>query len=397
MGPESQSSALDPADSRVARTRTWDGIPEWVRKGGLFGWLVAGMVGAFALALYLVQLTASISYPLIIAVVIGVVAYPIVDALEKWHIPRAIGAVLVLALLIAAIGVTAWVTVSGVIQQWPAIQTQITNGVDALKDALAQYGFDNAAIKQAVDDVAKSAAKDTGGLLSGLTGFLASGLSGAITLLMGLFISAFLLYYVLSDFRTISWFVSRHLMLPPDLGMGVLEDATGSLRGYFVGTTVSGLIVALVIGIGVWVLQVPLAFPIALVTFLTCYIPFFGAFISGAFAFLIALGAGGLTSALLVLAVVLIAQNLIQTVVNAKALGTSLDLNPLVVLVMTMFGGIVAGLLGAALAAPFTAMIVKAQQRIRRARPGGSKTTAGVPRTSVARAAPSPSAAPDSS
>ena len=200
--------------------------------------------------------------------------------------------------------------------------------------------------------------------VSGVAASASSVLSGVGAGLFGVFIGAVLLYYLLSDYPRIVDYVSSHLGMPADLGKGVVDDASLSLRGYFQGTTITGFVVAVFIGVGVWALGVPLAGPIAVVTFLTCYIPFFGAIISGAFAFLIALGTNGFTSAMLVLVVVLVAQNLLQTIVNSKAMGESLSLHPIVVLVVTMLGGIFVGLLGAMLAAPVVATLLRAAQRI---------------------------------
>ena len=109
---------------------------------------------------------------------------------------------------------------------------------------------------------------------------------------------------------------------------------------------------------------VPLAGTVAVVTFLTCYIPFFGAIISGAFAFMVALGSNGLTTAVALLVIVLLTQNVLQTVINARVMGESLNLHPLVVLVVTMLGGIFGGLLGAALGAPLAALFLSAGKRL---------------------------------
>jgi predicted PurR-regulated permease PerM len=112
------------------------------------------------------------------------------------------------------------------------------------------------------------------------------------------------------------------------------------------------------------IMGIPLALTVALVTFLTCYIPFFGAIISGAFAFMIALSSNGMPTAIALLVIVLLTQNVLQTVINARVMGDSLNLHPLVVLVVTMLGGIFAGILGAALAAPLAALLVNAGKRL---------------------------------
>jgi len=103
------------------------------------------------------------------------------------------------------------------------------------------------------------------------------------------------------------------------------------------------------------------------VTFMLSYIPFFGAIVSGAFAVLIALGAGGPQLAIEALVVVLFAQNILQSVVQSWAIGSALSLHPLVVLIATTVGGIFGGLIGGMLGAPVAAMFVRGIQRIRAA------------------------------
>jgi hypothetical protein len=82
----------------------------------------------------------------------------------------------------------------------------------------------------------------------------------------------------------------------------------------------------LVVGLGALLFGVPLAGPIAIVTFMTSYIPFFGAFFAGAFAVLVALGAKGLSVALVMLAITLLANNTLQNLLEPVAFGRTLRL-----------------------------------------------------------------------
>jgi hypothetical protein len=90
-----------------------------------------------------------------------------------------------------------------------------------------------------------------------------------------------------------------------------------------------------VIGLGALVLGVPLVVPIALVNFVTSYIPFYGAFFAGAFAVLVALGANGLSVAVAMLAITLLTNNTLQNLLEPLVLGKTLRLHPLVVMLVT--------------------------------------------------------------
>ena len=124
------------------------------------------------------------------------------------------------------------------------------------------------------------------------------------------------------------------------------------------------------IGLAAIALDVPLAFSIALVTFVTSYVPYIGALFSGAFAVLIALGAAGVTEAVVMLIVILVAQNLVQTLLVTKVSSESLQIHPIVNLGSTIVGGVVAGLLGAMLSAPVVAIILLVRGEVARRRNG---------------------------
>jgi len=339
-----------------------EGVPGWLMSIGIASWMFLGAAGAVVLIAAFIGASSSISIPLILALVIGMISYPLVERMVRRRLPRAAAAAIVIALLVVImIGVT-WVTVAGVISEWPEIQGQVQSGLSQIAAWLSDAGFNVENLKNVLQQASSSGA--TGGLASSLGHTLASGLSGISALIFGIFIAGLLLYYVLTDFDNIASWIGSHLGVPVDVGAGIVNDAVGALRGYFRATTVTGFVVALVIGVAMLVMGIPLAVPVMLVTFLTCYIPFLGAFISGTFAFLIALASGGIATALAVLAVVLIAQNLIQTVVNTKVMGSSLNLSPIVVLVATMLGGTFGGLLGAALGAPIAALSLSVLKRL---------------------------------
>ena len=109
-----------------------------------------------------------------------------------------------------------------------------------------------------------------------------------------------------------------------------------SLRRYFLGVTYVAAFNAVVVGLAALILDVPLAGTIAVVVFVAAYVPFIGAFVSGAFAVILALSSQGTQTALIMLVVVILANGLLQNIVQPIAFGATLDLNPLVVLVVTI-------------------------------------------------------------
>ena len=78
----------------------------------------------------------------------------------------------------------------------------------------------------------------------------------------------------------------------------ITGNVARSLRRYFLGVSYVAAFNAIVVGIGAYLLDVPLAGTIAVVVFVTAYVPFIGAFVSGAFAVMLALASQGTSTAL---------------------------------------------------------------------------------------------------
>ncbi len=127
-------------------------------------------------------------------------------------------------------------------------------------------------------------------------------------------------------------------------------------------------VVAVVIGVASLLMGLPLVFTIMVANFIGGYIPYIGAFLGGGLAVIVAGGEGGLPLAAVMLLVVLASNLLLENFVEPKVMGRSLDIHPLVVLVVTALGGLLGGIVGLILAVPF---YVIARDAIGRLRAGG--------------------------
>jgi putative heme transporter len=125
-------------------------------------------------------------------------------------------------------------------------------------------------------------------------------------------------------------------------------------------------IVAVFIGIVALLLGLPLVFTIMVVNFVGGYIPYIGAFLGGGLAVVVALGEGGLDTAVIMLVAVVASNLLLENFVEPKVMSRSLDIHPLVVLVVTALGGLVGGIVGLILAVPAWVLVTSAISRLRR-------------------------------
>jgi predicted PurR-regulated permease PerM len=103
------------------------------------------------------------------------------------------------------------------------------------------------------------------------------------------------------------------------------------------------------------------------VTFVGGYIPYIGAFIGGLLAVIVAIAENGLAAGLAMLLVVLVANLLVENMVDPHVTGRTLRIHPLVVLLVTTAGGVLGGLLGLMMAVPITLIAVRAVKYFRAA------------------------------
>lgn len=337
-----------------------DARDQSLRRLGRRGWSVIGIAGAAAVVAWVIGALAGVAIPLVIAAVMGVLLHPVVDYLERWRCPRPIGAALVLLALISAVVASVWLTVVGVIDQGDQIAAEVTNGLEYLDQEFGSLWDPEGGADAAESSLAGALAAMFGGLAS----WFGTIFSGIAAFVVGLGISVFFLYYVLRDWHQLSAWLGRNLGVDPELGHQLVEDASSSIRSYFGAITVSSFVTAVAIGVAAAILDVPLAMSIALVTFVTSYVPYLGAIFSGAFAVLIALGSAGTREAWILLIVVLVVQNVVQTLMLTKLSSDKLSLHPIVNLGSTIVGAAIAGLLGATLSAPVVAIILLARRHL---------------------------------
>jgi predicted PurR-regulated permease PerM len=216
-----------------------------------------------------------------------------------------------------------------------------------------------------------------------ITGVLA-GIRALASLVFALSLAALSLFFLLKDGPSMRAWVDSHLGVPTTVAQTITSGVIRSLRGYFRGVTLVAAFNGIVVGVGALLLGVPLAGTIGVVTFVTAYVPFIGAFIAGALAVVIALGAQGTTTALIMLVIVILANGLLQNFVQPFAMGAALDLHPLVVLVATIASGCLFGTLGLILAAPLLSAAVHITRELTDARARAAVDPQARPETAAA-------------
>lgn len=329
--------------------------PQWLRDLGFSAWLLVGIAAALIGAIWLLSLTETIVLPVIVAGIIASVTSPLVDWLRRRGIPRGIGAGLVfLAIIAVGVGVGLLV-LTGIASQADSLSERLREGASEIESWVGDLGVNSTTAANANADASAS----VGAAFEALTHGLLGGVDRLASLTVFLSFTALSLFFLLKDAPTIGGFVERHLGVPVPLAHSILGRVAGSMRGYFLGVTVVSIWSASIVGAGALLLGVPLPGTIAAVTFVGGYVPYIGAWAAGAFAVLIALGGEGPEAALALAVVVLLANGILQQLVQPIAYGAALKLHPLAVLIATIAGGCLFGTVGLVLAAPLLSAAVR--------------------------------------
>jgi predicted PurR-regulated permease PerM len=339
--------------------------PRWLRDLGQSSWLAVG-VTLFVIALiWVLTLTHTIVAPLIAATVVAAVTSPLVRWLRGHGVPRGIGAVLVLLLaIVVAIGVV-YIVLSGITSQEDAARANLSDAKHTISGWLNDLGVKQGTADNAVGDASSAVSSAIPALLQGI----AAGLKSLSSLAVFLSLAALSLFFLLLDGPTIRAWTERHMRVPAPVAHQITQRVLQGLRGYFVGVAFVAAFNAAVVSIGALILGVPLAGTIAVITFLGAFVPYLGAWTAGAFSVLVALGGAGTDAAIGMIIVQLLANGILQQMVQPIAMGAALGIHPLAVLVVTIAGGALFGAVGLILAAPLTSAATRITADLSRASP----------------------------
>ncbi|MCV7282517.1 AI-2E family transporter [Mycolicibacterium flavescens] len=315
------------------------------------------VVAAAAVAvLWLIGALWMAAWPIIIALLLTTLTWPVARFLRGHRWPAAAAALTVTAgFLLLVFGVAALIAIP-VGAQAGLVAEGVARGLQTLQD-WAQgppLNLDNDQLDSVVDAVVnqvQSSASDIAGVVVGGVGTVVSGVVTAV-------LSVVLLFFFLKDGpRFLPWARNN---LPGASAVHVPELLS---RGYDVlgrfvrSQALIGFIDAAFIGLGLLIVGVPLVLPLSVLIFVGAFVPIVGAFVAGAVAVLIALVSNGFVNALIVLAIIVVVQQLEGNLLQPVVQGKGLHVHPAVILLGVVVGGQLAGVVGALLASPVAALI----------------------------------------
>jgi predicted PurR-regulated permease PerM len=334
-----------------------DGVatPYALRFSAAWSWRLLLVVALVYVFLQIFALLSVVLVPVIIGLLLSAAASPIVDRLQGWGLPRSLATLIVIlagiVLLVALIALVAQQFSSG----FGDLRNSFDDSLDKLTDYLINLGLSQHQLNDFFGRIRDAVSGSGQGNVGG-TVLRASTTAGH--LLAGLFIVLFSTIFLTYDGRGIwHWFVQLFPEPARDRVHGSGEKAWAVLTAYVRATVVIAFTDAVGISLIALVLGLDFVLPIGVLVFIGGFIPVVGAFVSGIAAVAVALVTVGPVTALIMFGGVLAVQQIEGHVLQPFLMGRLVRVHPLAVVVVIAIGALVAGIFGALIAVPLTAII----------------------------------------
>jgi putative heme transporter len=319
-------------------------------------WRFLVIIGALYIVIWLLGFFAHVVIPLAIALLLAA-RHPVLHQLRhpRRH-QRGLAAAIVLIGGIAVVGGVLTFVIAEFTTGLPELQRQVNQSLEQIRDWLV-----NGPLHLRVEQIQGYLDSIIDTLKANQSAITSGALTTAATIgevLTGLLLTIFILIFFLYDGEAIWRFTVRAVPMPVRDRVDVAgRRGFSSLVSYVRATAAVAVFDAVGIGIGLWIVDVPLFVPLAALVFLTAFIPIIGALLAGTVAVLIALVANGIVTALIVLAIVVGVMQIESHVLQPWLLGRAVKLHPLAVVLAIAVGLIAAGIAGALLSVPLLAVL----------------------------------------
>lgn len=328
----------------------------WLARWSL-RWIIIA-VAAFLLW-WLVSRMWVIVLPVALALIVSTVLAPPARLLrERAKFPPALAAISVIVGAFAILGGVLWALAPSVSDQVGDIAKDASEGLTKVENWLTDGPFKvtdeqiSTAIDAAQDRLTDSASSIASGVFTGV--------SAVTSAIIGLVLVLVLTFFFVKDGRKFLPWVRKVTGAKAGAHIDVaLLRCWKTLGGFIRTQAIVSFVDAVFIGIGLLLVGVPLAVPLAIMTFFGGFIPIVGAFVFGALAVLVALVSNGLTGALIVLAIIVGVQQLEGNVLSPWLQGKSMKLHAVVILLAVALGSTLFGVVGAFLAVPTVAVVAE--------------------------------------
>lgn len=312
--------------------------------------------------------------PIILGLFLAYLLHPLVHLLMKWTKLPHWSAVLILYILVlglflggtTGVGLFATEQITGLVEDLVELADELPQQLVELSTQSFEIGpwtFDLSRIN--LDPIIEQLTAAVQPVLLGTGSLLASFASAAASALGVLLLVMVIGFYMLLDFQNLRGYAIALVPESYEEDINGLFDETGKVwQSFLRGQLLLGVVVGSVVTVALMILGVRFALGLGIIAGLLEFVPIFGPIFSGIIAALVALfqdsnwlGLSPGIYVLIVLGAFVIIQQIENNFLVPRIIGHSLKLNPLIVLLAALAGGILAGVLGVLLAAPTVATL----------------------------------------
>jgi len=333
-----------------------DTVPGLLRNVAAWSWRLLLVAAVAYLAFKIADALRLVVIPLIAALLLCALLQPLTAVLRRAGLPPLAATwCTILATLAVLVGVGTLIA-NRVRADYPRLASEVRRTVHEVQSYLSGPPFHIKGIR--LDQLSSKLLDYLARHKSLVAGTVVTGGKYFLEVLTGLILTFFITFFLLKDGRKIwTWLVSGLRPLARRRALLAGDAAWHALVSYIRGTTIVAAIHALIIGLSLWLIGVPLVVPLIILVFIAAYIPLVGILVVGALAIVITLATKGLIAALILLAVFLAENQIESHLLQPLVVGRVVRLHPLAIIMALAVGGIVAGIPGAIVAVPVAAVV----------------------------------------
>ena len=344
-------------------------VPSWLQTGAAWSWRLL-LLGA---AIYLIARILGILYivvvPCVAALLLTALLQPLTGWLRRNGLPG-LGATWATLLIAAAIlgGLVLLVT-NRVSADYPTLVAEVKHTTTQVESLLSgpPFHLKSSTAKGLLNNIPSYLSKHK----SLVEGTVVTGGKIAAEFFGGLVLMLFVTFFLIKDGERIwNWLLGA---MRPETARRMDRAGHASWLAvvyYMRGTVAVAAIHAIVVGLALWIMGVPLVVPLAVLVFVAAFVPLVGLLVAGTLAILVTLATHGWIDAIILLVVLIIEDQLEAHLLHPQVVGRVIRLHPLAVILSLAVGGVLAGIPGAVVAIPVVAVITRALPELRRSDPG---------------------------
>jgi predicted PurR-regulated permease PerM len=343
-------------------------VPSWLQTAAAWSWRLL----LLAIAIYLIARLLGVLYivvvPCVAALLLTALLQPLAARLRRAGLTAMLATWVTLLIAAAVLTGLVLLVANRVRADYPTLLAETKHTTARVQSWLAGPPFHvkNSDVQKFLNNIPSYLSKHR----TLVEGTVVTGGKIASEFFAGLVLMLFVIFFLIKDGDRIwNW-----LLGAMRTGTARRVDRAGHaawlvLVYYMRGTVAVAAIHALVIGLVLWIMGVPLAVPLAVLVFLAAFIPLVGLLVAGALAVVVTLATKGWVDAVILLGILIIEDQLEAHLLQPQVVGKMIRLHPLAVILSLAAGGVLAGIPGAVVAVPIVAVITRALPELRRSEP----------------------------